>query len=68
MKALDFSVDLYHEKTYWMIRKMILSHDSTNDVLQETYVRIFKGIENFKRRVNFLLGFIELRTMNLSDF
>ena len=43
-------VDLYHEKTYWMIRKMILSHDSTNDVLQETYVRIFKGIDNFKEK------------------
>ena len=43
-------VDLYHEKTYLMIRKMILSHDSTNDVLQETYVRIFKGIDNFKEK------------------
>jgi RNA polymerase sigma factor (sigma-70 family) len=43
-------VDLYHEKTYWMIRKMILSHDSTNDVLQETYLRIFKGIDNFKEK------------------
>jgi RNA polymerase sigma-70 factor (ECF subfamily) len=43
-------VDLYHEKTYWMIRKMILSHDSTNDVLQETYIRIFKGIDNFKEK------------------
>ncbi len=29
---------------------MILSHDSTNDVLQETYVRIFKGIDNFKEK------------------
>ena len=43
-------LDLYHEKTYWMIRKMVLSHDSANDVLQETYVRIFNGIEKFKER------------------
>ncbi len=41
-------VDLYQEKLYWMIRKMVLSHDTANDVLQETYIRIFKGIDNFK--------------------
>ena len=33
-----------------MIRKMVLSHDSANDVLQNTYIRIFKGIENFKEK------------------
>ena len=27
---------------------MVLSHDTANDVLQETYIRIFKGIDNFK--------------------
>ncbi len=43
-------VDLYQEKIYWMIRKMVLSHDSTNDVLQETYIRIFKGIEKFQEK------------------
>jgi len=43
-------VDLYQEKIYWMIRKMVLSHDSTNDVVQETYIRIFKGIEKFQEK------------------
>lgn len=47
-KGFSHLVDLYHEKIYWMIRKMVLSHDSANDVLQNTYIRIFKGIENFK--------------------
>ena len=49
-KGFKILVDLYHEKTYWMIRKMVLSHDSANDVLQNTYIRIFKGIENFKEK------------------
>lgn len=43
-------VDLYQEKVYWMIRKMVLSHDSANDVLQETYIRIFKGIDSFQEK------------------
>lgn len=33
-----------------MIRKMVLSHDSANDVLQETYIRIFKGIDSFQEK------------------
>ena len=49
-KGFSHLVDLYHEKIYWMIRKMVLSHDSANDVLQNTYIRIFKGIENFKEK------------------
>ncbi len=47
-KGFKLLIDLYQEKTYWMIRKMVLSHDSANDVLQDTYIRIFKGIDNFK--------------------
>ena len=49
-KGFKLLVDLYQEKIYWMIRKMVLSHDSTNDVLQDTYIRIFKGIDNFKEK------------------
>ena len=47
-KGFKLLVDLYQEKLYWVIRKMVLSHDTANDVLQETYIRIFKGIDNFK--------------------
>ena len=49
-KGFSHLVDLYNEKIYWMIRKMVLSHDSANDVLQNTYIRIFNGIENFKEK------------------
>ena len=49
-KGFKLLVDLYQEKIYWMIRKMVLSHDSTNDVLQDTYIRVFKGIDNFKEK------------------
>ena len=49
-KGFKLLVDLYQEKIYWMIRKMVLSHDSANDVLQDTYIRVFKGIDNFKEK------------------
>lgn len=47
-KAFSRLLDLYQEKIYWHIRKMVLNHDNANDVLQNTFVRVFKYIEKFK--------------------
>lgn len=38
----------YKERLYWHIRKIVISHDDANDVLQNTFVKIFKNIDNFK--------------------
>ena len=40
--------EVYHEMLYWHIRKLVKHHDIANDVLQNTYMRIFKGLANFK--------------------
>jgi RNA polymerase sigma factor (sigma-70 family) len=36
------------EQLYWQIRKMVLAHDDADDVLQNVFIKIFKGIKNFK--------------------
>jgi RNA polymerase sigma-70 factor (ECF subfamily) len=41
-------VHLYKERLYWHIRKILISHEDTNDVLQNTFIKIHKGIKNFK--------------------
>lgn len=38
----------YQERLYWHIRNMVKNHDDTDDVLQETFVKIFKNIDKFK--------------------
>jgi len=47
-KAFKELFDLYKERMYWHIRKMVISHDDTDDVLQNTFIKIFKNIRNFK--------------------
>ena len=42
-------LNLYQERLYWHIRKIVITHDNASDVLQETFIRIFKGISNFKQ-------------------
>ncbi|MFM2362019.1 MAG: hypothetical protein RLZZ316_921 [Bacteroidota bacterium] len=38
----------YQEKLYWHIRRMVIDHEDANDVLQNVFVRVWKGLENFR--------------------
>lgn len=49
-KAFKDLLDLYQECLYWHIRKIVVTHDNANDVLQDTFIRIFNGIHNFKEK------------------
>jgi len=41
-------VELYKERLYWHIRKIVISHDDSDDVLQNTFIKIVRNIHNFK--------------------
>ena len=49
-KATAFSgiVRTYQERLYWHIRKMVLSHDDANDILQDVFMKAWKGLDNFR--------------------
>jgi len=38
----------YREKLYWHIRRMVVDHDDANDVLQNVFIKVWKGLENFR--------------------
>jgi len=41
-------MSLYKERLYWHIRKIVYLHDDADDVLQNTFIKVFKNIHNFK--------------------
>jgi RNA polymerase sigma-70 factor (ECF subfamily) len=47
-KAFEMLVNTYKERLYWHIRRIVLNHDDTNDVLQNTFVKVFRNIDGFK--------------------
>jgi RNA polymerase sigma-70 factor (ECF subfamily) len=47
-KAFENLLMQYKQPLYWHIRKIVLNHDDADDVLQNTFVKIFKGIKKFK--------------------
>ncbi len=46
--ALSLLIDRYQKRLYWHIRKIVILHDDADDVLQNTYIKVWKGLENFK--------------------
>lgn len=46
--AFSELVKEFSEVLYWQIRKIVLSHDDANDVLQNTFIKVWTSIENFR--------------------
>lgn len=38
----------YSEQLYWQIRRMVLSHDDANDLLQNTFIKAWLNIDYFR--------------------
>ena len=41
-------VSNHKERLYWHIRKIVLNHDDADDVLQNTFIKVFKNLNGFK--------------------
>lgn len=48
-EAFRVLISKYKERLYWHIRKIVISHIDADDVLQNTFIKVFRGIDNFKQ-------------------
>jgi RNA polymerase sigma-70 factor (ECF subfamily) len=47
-RAFEVLVNTYKERLYWHIRRIVINHDDTDDVLQNTFIKVYKNINGFK--------------------
>ena len=69
-KELAFKtlVKRYKEKLYWHIRKIVISHDDADDVLQNTFIKIFRNIDKFKGDSKLYTGMYRIATNESISF
>ena len=41
-------VEKYQERLYWHIRKIVLDHNDADDVLQNTFIKVWKNLDKFR--------------------
>lgn len=46
--AFNLLVRKYQKKLYWHIRRIVIDHDDANDVIQNTFIKVWKALDNFK--------------------
>ncbi|WP_397445817.1 RNA polymerase sigma factor [Polaribacter sp. R77954] len=49
-RAFGELLDVYQERLYWHIRKIVHTHENADDVLQNTFIRIYKSIGKFQEK------------------
>ncbi|HNR20076.1 MAG TPA: sigma-70 family RNA polymerase sigma factor [Bacteroidia bacterium] len=46
--AFNMLMRKYQQKVYYHIRRMVIDHDDANDLVQTTFIKAWKGLENFR--------------------
>ncbi len=46
--AFNMLVTKYQKRVYWQVRRIIIDHDDANDVVQNTFIKVWKNLDGFK--------------------
>lgn len=47
-QAFSEIIKIYKERLYWQIRKIVLVHEDADDVLQNTFLKAWRNLDNFR--------------------
>lgn len=67
-EALSQLITRYQQRIYWHVRKIVISHDDSDDVLQNTFIKIWKGLENFKEESSLYTWIYRIATNEAISF
>lgn len=42
-------VKTYQQRLYWHLRRMVIYHDDADDVLQECWIKVWRGLDSFRQ-------------------
>lgn len=52
-RAFSELIKRYQERLYWHIRRMVVHHEDTNDILQNVFIKVWKNLAEFREEANF---------------
>lgn len=47
-RAFTLLVNKYKEQVYWLIRRIVIDHEDTNDVTQNAFIKIWRNLDSFQ--------------------
>ena len=75
-KAFELLVRKYQEQLYWVVRRLVIDHDDSNDIIQNVFIKVWNNLGTFREdsklytwlyrvAVNESLGFLNSKRMRI---
>ncbi|MCF8254488.1 MAG: sigma-70 family RNA polymerase sigma factor [Bacteroidia bacterium] len=52
-RAFEQLLKRYSRKIYWQVRRIVISHDDADDVVQNTFIKVWEKLEDFREDSQF---------------
>ncbi|MGB3468318.1 MAG: RNA polymerase sigma factor [Cyclobacteriaceae bacterium] len=46
--GFNLLVKAYQQRVYWHIRKMVVDHEDSDDIMQEVFIKVWKNLDKFR--------------------
>lgn len=46
--GFNMLVRKYQKQVYWLVRRMVIDHDDADDLVQDTFIKVWKNLKNFR--------------------
>jgi len=66
--VFNILVNEYKVRLYWHIRKILINHEDTDDILQNTFIKAWKGLESFREDSNLFTWLYRIATNEALSF
>lgn len=66
--AFKILINKYKHKLYWHIRKIVIDHDDANDVIQNTFMKVYLKINSFNEKSKIYTWIYRIATNEALNF
>jgi RNA polymerase sigma factor (sigma-70 family) len=67
-KGFRLLMQKYQEKIYWHIRRILENHEDTDDVIQNTFIKAYRGLKGFEERSSLYTWLYKIATNEALTF
>lgn len=66
--AFNLIVRKYSERLYWHIRKLVINHEDTDDLLQNTFLKVWNALPDFREESRLYTWLYRIATNEVLTF
>lgn len=67
-EAFHLLLEKYNRKVYWQVRRIVIDHDDANDVVQNTFIKVWEKLPTFREDSQFYTWLFRIATNEALGF